>query len=177
MATDMRENANANLPTELSEGPAGLIRQEIELMAAELVQRGRYAGVGAGLLSGAGVLGVSSFNALTAALIAALERRPARGAILVAAIYGVGAGALADAGVKRLKQTPASAGASGRDIKGTSRPKAPRDAVKGAKSSAKAVKRKSPTKAAQAGASRPKAVKGKSPARAARTARPRATRT
>jgi hypothetical protein len=171
MATDIREHANRDLPTELSQGPAELIRHELQLIAADLVQRGRHVAVGAGLLSGAGVLGVGSFGALTAALIAALERRPARGAILVAAIYGAGAGTLAEAGVNRLRQTPKAAGATGRDVKAaiSGAPETRGTAVKGAKSSARAMKRKSPAKAAKAGRSRAKAVKGKSPAKAARS--------
>jgi hypothetical protein len=172
MAPDIRETANADLPTELSQGPAGLIRKELELIAAELVQRGRHVGVSAGLLGGAGVLGVGSFGALTSALIAAIERRPARGAFLMAAIYGAGAGTLAEAGVKRLSQTTKAAGATGRDGKAAT-PGAREtsgDAVKGAKSSAKAVKRKSPAKAARAGRSPAKPVQGRSRAKAARFA-------
>jgi hypothetical protein len=171
MAADIRENANADLSTELPQGPAGLIRRELEQVLADMVQRGRDVGVGAGLLGGAGVLGVSAFGALTAALIAALERRPARGAFLVAAIYGAGAGTLTEAGMKRLRQTLKAAEATGRDATAaiSGPPGAAGNAVRRAKSSAKAVKRKPPAKAA-AGKSPAKAVKGKSPAKAARSA-------
>ena len=57
------------------------------------------------LLGGAGVLGLGAFGALTTAAIAALGRQDtARGALLMAALYGAGAGALAEAGVHRLSR-------------------------------------------------------------------------
>jgi hypothetical protein len=171
MAADIPEDANPDLLSELSQGPAGLIRKEIELMLADMAQRGRQAGVGAGFLGGAGVLGVGAFAALTSALIAALERRPARGAFLMAAIYGAGAGTLTEAGVKRLRQTLQAPGATGRDAKPpiSGPPETAGRAVKGAKSSAKAVKRKPRAKAAAARKSPARAAKRKVPAKAARS--------
>lgn len=172
MAADIGEDANTDLVSELSQGPAGLIRKELELMLADMAQRGRQVGVGAGFLGGAGLLGVGAFATLTSALIAALERRPARGAFLMAAIYGAGAGTLTEAGVKRLRQTLEAPGATGRDAKPaiSGAPETAGNAVKGAKSSAKAVKRKSPAKAAAARKSPAKAAKGETPTKAARSA-------
>jgi hypothetical protein len=149
MAADIREDANTDLTTGLSQGPAGLIRQELEPVIADMIQRGRKAGVGVGILGGAGLLGVGAFAALTSALIAALERRPARGALMVAAIYGAGAGTLTEAGVNRLRQTLQAPEATGRDVEG--------GPATDAKSSAKAVKRTSPAKAAGKTASRARA--------------------
>jgi hypothetical protein len=76
-------------------------------------------GGSAGLLGGAGLLGVGAFGALTAALIAALGRgRPGRGAFLVASLYGAGAAALAMAGRKGLaKAAPEAVEAIQRDVK------------------------------------------------------------
>ena len=171
MAADIREGANPDLVTELPQAPAGLIRKELELILADMAQRGRQVSVGAGFLGGAGLLGVGAFAALTSALIAALERRPARGAFLMAAIYGAGAGTLTEAGVKRLSQTLQAPGATGRDAKPaiSGAPETAGDAVKGAKSSAKAVKRKPPAKAATARKSPAKAARRKTPAKAARS--------
>jgi len=54
-------------------------------------------------LGGASVLGLGAFGALTTAAIAALGRQDtARGALLVAGVYGAGAGALAETGARRL---------------------------------------------------------------------------
>ena len=77
----------------------------------------------AALLGGAGVLGLGAFGALTTAAIAALGRQDTtRGALLMAAFYGAGAGALAEAGVKRLgRVTPEAVEAIGQDVKGAAR--------------------------------------------------------
>lgn len=103
---------------ELSQESVGLIREELRLIAVDFAAQGRRVGGSAALLGGAGVLGVGAFGALTAGLIALLGRRPARGALMVAALYGAGAGALADAAVKRLGEVaPEAAQALRRDLK------------------------------------------------------------
>jgi hypothetical protein len=108
----------AELLAELSEESSGLIREELRLIGADLTAQGRRVGGSAALLGGAGVLGVGAFGALTAGLIALLGRRPARGALMVAALYGAGAGALADAALKRLGEVaPEAAKALRRDLK------------------------------------------------------------
>ena len=108
----------AELLGELSQESAGLIREELRLIGADLTAQGRRVGGSAALLGGAGVLGVGAFGALTAGLIALLGRRPARGALMVAALYGAGAGALADAALKRLGEVaPEAAQALRRDLK------------------------------------------------------------
>jgi hypothetical protein len=112
------ESSIAELLSELSHESTGLIRQELRLIAVDLAAQGRRVGGSAALLGGAGALGVGAFCALTAGLIALLGRRPARGALMVAALYGAGAGALADAAVKRLGQVaPEAMDALRRDVK------------------------------------------------------------
>ena len=119
---DVRENSIAEVLSDLSQESAGLIREELRLMVADLAAQGRHVGAGAGLLGGAGVLGVGAFGALTAALIAALGRRPARGALVVATLYGAGAAGLADAGRKRLGQAaPQAVDTVQRDVKATAK--------------------------------------------------------
>jgi hypothetical protein len=172
MASD---NAKPGLPTELASGPAELIRREIELVLTDLAQRGRQVGVGAGMLGGAGILGVGAFAALTSAVIAALERRPSRGGFVVAAMYGAGAGTLTEAGVRRLRATLQAEAAAGADVDGTAAisdapKKTAGTAAKGAKSSAKAVRRKAPSKAAATRKSPARAAKRKTAAKAARSA-------
>jgi hypothetical protein len=51
----------------------GLIRQEVDLAKAELSQKTKRLGVGAGLLGTAGLLAVLALGALVAAAIAALQ--------------------------------------------------------------------------------------------------------
>jgi len=105
MATK-RASARANsipAPDELPQEPAAVLREELRLIREELVAEGRRVAFSAALLGGAGVLGLGAFGALTTAAIAALARQDTtRGALLVAAVYGAGAGALAEVGVRRL---------------------------------------------------------------------------
>ena len=124
MATnaDLRENSIADLLSDLSEESVALIREELRLVMADFTAQGRQLGTSAGLLGGAAALGVGAFGALTAALIAALGRRPSRGALLVATLYGAGAAGLADAGRKRLAQVaPQLVETLQRDVKATAK--------------------------------------------------------
>ena len=50
------------------------MRQEIELARAEMTEKGKRAGMGAGMLGGAGVAGLLALGALTACLIARARR-------------------------------------------------------------------------------------------------------
>ena len=87
-----------DLVRDLSQQTSTLVRQELELARAELTQKGKTAGIGAGMFGAAGLFGFFAFAALTAAIIAALalafdEVWPA--ALIVAAVYGAVAGVLA----------------------------------------------------------------------------------
>ena len=122
MSTDLRENSITDVLSDLSQESVGLIREELRLVVADFAAQGRELGTSAGFLGGAAVLGVGAFGALTAGLIAALGRRPARGGLLVAALYGAGAAGLADAGVKRLGQVaPELVATIQRDVKATAK--------------------------------------------------------
>lgn len=104
MATRKTARANA-IPAldELPEEPVAVLREELLLIREEIVDQGRRVAFGVALLGGAGVLGLGAVGALTTAAITALGRQDTtRGALLVAALYGAGAGALAEAGVRRL---------------------------------------------------------------------------
>jgi hypothetical protein len=120
------ERSIAELLSELSQESSGLIREELRLIVADLTAQGRRVGGSAALLGGAGLLGVGAFGALTAGLIALLGRRPARGALLIAGVYGAGAGALADVALKRLGEVaPEAAQALRRDLKAAAAPPRP----------------------------------------------------
>jgi hypothetical protein len=124
MATspDLRENSIADLLSDLSQESVALLREELRLVVADIAAEGRQVGTSVGLLGGAAALGVGAFGALTAALIAALGRRPARGGLLVATLYGAGAAGLADAGRKRLVAVaPQVLEAIQRDVKATAK--------------------------------------------------------
>ena len=124
MATnsDLRENSIAELLSGLSQESAALIREQLRLVVTDIAAEGRQVGTSVGLLGGAAALGVGAFGALTAALIAALGRKPARGGLLVAALYGAGAAGLADAGRKQLAQVaPQLLETVQRDVKATAK--------------------------------------------------------
>jgi Putative Actinobacterial Holin-X, holin superfamily III len=103
-----KASAQANsipAPDELPQEPAAVTREELRLIRDEVADQGRRVAFGAALLGGAGVLGLGAFGALTTAAIAALGRQDTtRGALLMAAAYGAGAGALAEVGVIRLRR-------------------------------------------------------------------------
>ncbi|UGS37080.1 phage holin family protein [Capillimicrobium parvum] len=109
MATDhddLREQSIGELLKRLSEETATLVRQELELAKAEATQKGKEAGVGAGLFGGAGVVGLLALGALTAAIILALDLAMAGwlAALIVALVYGAIAGVLALRGRDRFKE-------------------------------------------------------------------------
>src|SRR5688572_5419248 len=96
-----------DLVRDLSQQTSTLVRQELELARVELTQKGKTAGIGAGMFGGAGLFGFFAFAALTTAIIAALsllfdEVWPA--ALIVAAVYGVIAGVLALTGKNKVQQ-------------------------------------------------------------------------
>jgi Putative Actinobacterial Holin-X, holin superfamily III len=108
---ELRERPVAELLRDLSEQTTTLVRQELELATAELAHKGKQAGVGGGLVAGAGVVGLLALGALTACIIAALSTAMATwlAALIVAVVYAAVAGALALVGKTRLNQaTPAT---------------------------------------------------------------------
>ena len=104
---------------DLPQEPVAVLREELRIIRQEVADQGRRVAFSAALLGGAGVLGLGAFGALTTAAIVALGRQDtARGALMLAAIYGAGAGALAEAGVQRLgRVTPEPVESIQQDVK------------------------------------------------------------
>jgi hypothetical protein len=102
---DLRDRSLGELLSQLSEQTTRLVHQELELAKAELADKGRQAGQGAGLFGGAGALGLAALGALTACFILALDAvMPAwLAALLVAVVYGIVAFVLVKRGQARLK--------------------------------------------------------------------------
>jgi uncharacterized membrane protein YqjE len=69
---ELRDRPVGELLKELSTQTTALVRQELELAKAEMAQKGKQAGLGAGMFGGAGLFGALALGALTACLIAAL---------------------------------------------------------------------------------------------------------
>jgi uncharacterized membrane protein YqjE len=103
---DLRDRSLGELLKQLSEQTTRLVHQELELAKAELTQKGRQAGQGAGMFGGAGALGLAALGALTACFILALsELVPAwLAALIVAVVYGIVAFVLVKQGQAKLKQ-------------------------------------------------------------------------
>jgi membrane protein len=95
-----------DLVKDLSETTSTLVRQELELAKVELAQKGRAAGIGAGMFGGAGLFGFFAFAALTAAAILVLATAVDAwlAAVIVAVVYGAVAGVLALTGKGKVQQ-------------------------------------------------------------------------
>jgi hypothetical protein len=81
---DLRDRSLGELLKQLSEQTTQLVHQELELAKAELTQKGKQAGAGAGLVGAAGALGLA--------------------ALIVAVVYGAIAAFLALHGRDKVKQ-------------------------------------------------------------------------
>jgi hypothetical protein len=102
---DLRHSSTGELFKQLSEQTSELVRKEIELAKAELSQKGKIAGAGAGLIGGAAVLGLLAAGALTAFIILLLSEAMDAwvAALIVTVIYAAIAGVLALAGRDRVR--------------------------------------------------------------------------
>lgn len=103
---DLREHGTGELLKELSDHTTTLVRQEIELAKAELTERGKVAGKGAGMLGGAGLIAALALGTLTACLILLLDEAMNAwvAALIVAVAYGAVAGVLALQGRNRIRE-------------------------------------------------------------------------
>jgi hypothetical protein len=106
VGTDARDRAIGELVKDLASQTSTLVRQEIQLAQAEVTQKGKVAGKGAGLLAGAAVAGLLALGALTAGLIALLDEWMPTwvAALIVMALWAVVAAVLAKSGQKELQR-------------------------------------------------------------------------
>jgi uncharacterized membrane protein YqjE len=104
--TDQRDRPTGELVKELSEQTSLLVRQEVELAKAELAEKGKKAGMGAGMFGGAGLFGFFAFAGLTATFILALSTAvaPWLAALIVTVVYGAIAGVLALQGKNKVQE-------------------------------------------------------------------------
>ena len=103
---DERERPTSELLKQLTDQTTRLVKQEIELAKLELQEKGKKAGVGAGMFGGAAALGLYALGALTATIILALATfLPGWvAALIVTVVYGAIAGVLALRGKAQVKQ-------------------------------------------------------------------------
>jgi hypothetical protein len=102
---DPRDQSMGELLKELSTETTRLVKLELDLAKAEVTQKGKQAGVGAGLLGGAGVAGLLALGALTAFLIALLSEWMDTwlAALIVTVLWAAIAGVLALRGKERVQ--------------------------------------------------------------------------
>jgi hypothetical protein len=102
----LREQSMGELFKQLSNDLSALVRQELRLAQAEMTEKGKRAGLGAGLMGGGGFLSLLAAGALTACVIAALATAMPTwlAALIVTVVYGAGAAILALTGKQRVAE-------------------------------------------------------------------------
>jgi hypothetical protein len=105
-ADDLRERPLPELLRLLSQETTQLLKQEIELAKAEVGEKGRQAGKGAGLFGAGGVIGLGAVGALTACFILALNAVVPGwlAALIVAVVYAAVAVVLVLQGRNKVQQ-------------------------------------------------------------------------
>jgi uncharacterized membrane protein YqjE len=107
MRTEERsERPVGDLVQELSQQTATLVRQEMRLAQAELQEKGKHAGIGAGMFGGAGLVALYGVGALIAAAILLIGTavEPWIAAVIVGVVLLAVAGVLALLGRKQVEQ-------------------------------------------------------------------------
>ena len=101
---DKRNASTAELVKELSHEVSQLVREEIALAKAEMTQKGKHAGIGAGMLSGAAVLALAAVGGSMAFLMLVLDSwMPGwLAALIVTIAYAAAAALLALRGKERI---------------------------------------------------------------------------
>jgi uncharacterized membrane protein len=109
--SELRERSTADLLKQLSDQTTTLVKQELDLAKAEMAEKGKQAGKGIGLFSGAGLFGLGAFLALTTAIIAVLATAMDVwiAALIVAVVYGIVAAVLAKSGQSQIKEAAPAA--------------------------------------------------------------------
>jgi hypothetical protein len=103
---DLRQEPVADLVKQVRDEAQTLVSQEIKLAKAEMTEKAKQIGLGAGMVGGAGYLGHLATLGLMLCLIFALATfLPGwLAALIVTVVFAAGAGALALAGKKRIQK-------------------------------------------------------------------------
>lgn len=103
---ELRSHSTGDLVKQLSEQTTTLVRKEIELAKAELTEKGKVAGQGAGMFAGAAVVGLLALGVLTTMILALLDKAMDLwvAALIVTVVYGALAALMAMAARDRVKR-------------------------------------------------------------------------
>jgi uncharacterized membrane protein YqjE len=107
---ELSERSVGDLVQQLSQQTATLVRKEMRLAQVEMQEKGKRAGIGAGMFGGAGLVALYGVGAVVAAVIMLLATaiEPWISALIVGAVLLATAGLLALLGRKQVEQaTPA----------------------------------------------------------------------
>src|SRR5438046_1716186 len=104
--TPAAEKSMAELGGDLARQMTALVHHEIELAKAEMTQKGKRAGLGAGMFGAAGVLAAFGFGCVTACFIAALQLGISvwLAALIVGLVYFAVAAVLALMGRRQISE-------------------------------------------------------------------------
>jgi uncharacterized membrane protein YqjE len=109
--TQLSEKSLAELVQRLSQQMSTLVRQEMRLAQAELQEKGKRAGLGAGMFGGAGVVALYGVGAIVAGIVMLLATavEPWLAGVIVGVALLLVAGVLALTGRRQVQQaTPAA---------------------------------------------------------------------
>jgi uncharacterized membrane protein YqjE len=103
---DPRERGIGELVKDLASQTSTLVRQEIKLAQAEVTEKGKTAGRGAGYYAGAGVAALLMLGALTALIVVVLDSFLGLwlAVLIVTVLWAVVAAVLAQMGRNELRQ-------------------------------------------------------------------------
>jgi uncharacterized membrane protein YqjE len=104
--SELRSHSTGDLVKQLSEQTTTLVRKEIELARAELTEKGKVAGEGAGMFGGAAVVGLLALGTFTVVVLALLDKAMDLwvAALIVTVVYGAIAAVLAMTARERVKR-------------------------------------------------------------------------
>jgi uncharacterized membrane protein YqjE len=117
---DRRDDSVAELVKDLTRDVSQLVREEIALARVEMTEKGKQAGVGVGMLSGAAAFALAALGGTMATMIILLDLVMPLwlAALITTAVYGAVAAVLAMRGREELKEA------------GTPVPERARDSIK-----------------------------------------------
>jgi len=103
---DLKDRPIGDLLKQLSEQTTTLVKQELELAKAEVSEKGKKAGAGAGMFGGAGVSALLGLGSITAAAITLLDNAMSTplAALIVGVVWFAIAGVLALQGRNKVQE-------------------------------------------------------------------------
>ena len=114
---DRRDDSVAELVKDLTRDVSQLVREEIALARAEMTEKGKQAGVGVGMLSGAAAFALATLGGTMATIIILLDLVMPLwlAALITTVVYGAVAAGLAMRGRDELKEAGAPVPERARD--------------------------------------------------------------